>query len=305
MLIQFINECFNGLISESLFVDNKLILISFVAFLTLSIGSYLNVVIFRTPILHEIQTAQVLKEEFDVERRLSDKAKMVLGSSNRSVCLDCGEQLGVRDNIPLLSYLFNLGKCRHCGAKISAQYPLIEALMLGLGTFLFVELFDSVLSLAYFACLVWVASGIVIAIVDFKEKTINDCHNFVHLISFACFISLSFGDKDVLSVYTDSGLVTCLFMLAATIIAKLKNEPQGVGEGDLPIIFQSSCIVFLFNESSTAALNEGAMLCILMFGFFVLTAIFKSFIDGFFDRHIPMAPALVATNAYSLYTHFI
>ena len=44
----------------------------------------------------------------------------------RSRCPDCGRTLGVPDLIPLLSWLFLRGRCRHCGAKIPARYFLAE-----------------------------------------------------------------------------------------------------------------------------------------------------------------------------------
>ncbi|MFH0854316.1 MAG: prepilin peptidase [bacterium] len=69
--------------------------------LGLCVGSFLNVVIFR---IHEGRN-------------------FIKG---RSKCLKCGNELEWYDNIPLLSYIFLKGKCRHCGIKISAQYPAVE-----------------------------------------------------------------------------------------------------------------------------------------------------------------------------------
>ena len=69
----------------------------------LLVGSFLNVVIFRVP-----------KEESVVK--------------TRSHCMTCGYQLAWYDLVPLFSWLFLRGKCRKCGAKISAQYPIIEGL---------------------------------------------------------------------------------------------------------------------------------------------------------------------------------
>lgn len=68
----------------------------------LLIGSFLNVVIFRVP-----------KKE--------SVAKV------RSHCMSCGYQLQWYDLIPLFSWIFLKGRCRKCGEKISAQYPIIEA----------------------------------------------------------------------------------------------------------------------------------------------------------------------------------
>ena len=45
-----------------------------------------------------------------------------------SACPQCGTPIAPRDNIPVVSYLALRGRCRHCGARISAQYPLTEAL---------------------------------------------------------------------------------------------------------------------------------------------------------------------------------
>ena len=46
----------------------------------------------------------------------------------RSHCPACGHTLGAGELIPVLSWLILKGKCRHCGAKISARYPLTELL---------------------------------------------------------------------------------------------------------------------------------------------------------------------------------
>lgn len=67
------------------------------------IGSFLNVCIYRIP----------------------EKENIV---KVRSHCMNCGHLLQWYELVPLLSYLFLGGKCRKCKAKISAQYPLVEAL---------------------------------------------------------------------------------------------------------------------------------------------------------------------------------
>src|SRR3712207_6125125 len=45
-----------------------------------------------------------------------------------SRCPRCGTAIKPGDNVPLLSYLLLRGRCRHCGAPISARYPAVEAL---------------------------------------------------------------------------------------------------------------------------------------------------------------------------------
>jgi leader peptidase (prepilin peptidase)/N-methyltransferase len=73
------------------------------AVLGLIVGSYLNVVIYRLP----------------------RRASTILP---RSRCPGCSAAIGALDNVPVLSYLWLRGRCRHCGAAISVRYPAIELL---------------------------------------------------------------------------------------------------------------------------------------------------------------------------------
>ncbi len=74
----------------------------FVFVFGLTIGSFLNCLIWR---LHSGQSMW-----------------------NRSACPKCHEKIIWYDNVPVLSYLLRLGKCRHCGKRISLQYPIVEFL---------------------------------------------------------------------------------------------------------------------------------------------------------------------------------
>lgn len=76
----------------------------FVWLLGLCIGSFLNVVIYRLP------------------------QGMSVGQPTWSFCPGCRQGIAWYDNIPLLSWLLLRGRCRRCGAAISLQYPIVEAL---------------------------------------------------------------------------------------------------------------------------------------------------------------------------------
>jgi leader peptidase (prepilin peptidase)/N-methyltransferase len=67
----------------------------------LLIGSFLNVVAYRLP-----RGLSIVKP--------------------RSRCTTCGEEVRPYDNVPVLSWLFLRGRCRHCGETISARYPAVE-----------------------------------------------------------------------------------------------------------------------------------------------------------------------------------
>ncbi len=50
---------------------------------------------------------------------------------DRSACDACGHVLGVVDLLPVVNWIVSLGRCRYCGVKVSAFYPLIELAALG------------------------------------------------------------------------------------------------------------------------------------------------------------------------------
>ncbi len=84
--------------------------------LGLVVGSFLNVVIARLP--------RMIEREFDSQ---ADVAAFNL-STPASHCPACLTPLTWRDKWPLLSFLWLRGRCRHCGAAISWQYPAVELL---------------------------------------------------------------------------------------------------------------------------------------------------------------------------------
>jgi leader peptidase (prepilin peptidase)/N-methyltransferase len=47
-------------------------------------------------------------------------------ATGRSRCPECGAQIAAYDNVPILSWLLLRGRCRSCGERISARYPLVE-----------------------------------------------------------------------------------------------------------------------------------------------------------------------------------
>jgi len=95
--------------------------------LGLIVGSFLNVVILRLPakLMHgwRTQSRELL------ELSPGDEAEAPPGIVREpSHCPKCKHPLGALENIPLVSWLVLRGRCKHCGTRISAQYPLVELL---------------------------------------------------------------------------------------------------------------------------------------------------------------------------------
>ncbi|MEW6377604.1 MAG: prepilin peptidase [Thermodesulfobacteriota bacterium] len=110
------------------------------------VGSFLNVCIFRLP-----------KEESII--------------TPGSHCPHCKNPIRFYDNIPLVSYLLLMGKCRHCHGTISFQYPLVEGMTALSSLFLFIKFGPSLNYLLYFS---FVAALIVITVIDLYYQIIPD-----------------------------------------------------------------------------------------------------------------------------------
>lgn len=104
-------------------LDNPVLLYPLLLLLGLLVGSFLNVVIHRLPLM--------LKREWRREcaelqgQPVAEETPFNL-CQPRSRCPHCHHQLGVLDNIPLLSWLWLRGRCRYCRAPIAKRYPLVE-----------------------------------------------------------------------------------------------------------------------------------------------------------------------------------
>jgi len=92
---------------------------------SLCIGSFLNVVVYRLPLMMEQSWQQEYLEYFEPEKPQPQAAVFNLAVP-RSACPHCKHQLAAKDNIPLLSWLLLKGKCRYCQAPVSTRYPLLE-----------------------------------------------------------------------------------------------------------------------------------------------------------------------------------
>jgi len=96
----------------------------------LCIGSFLNVVIHRLPVMMErAWRADCAELE---GREPAPEAPRYNLLTPRSQCPGCGGAIRAWQNVPVLSFVFLKGKCRKCGARISLRYPAVE-LLAGLG----------------------------------------------------------------------------------------------------------------------------------------------------------------------------
>jgi leader peptidase (prepilin peptidase)/N-methyltransferase len=112
------------------FQESTALLVGSAFLLSLLIGSFLNVVIHRLPIMLDRQWRAQAKEMLadpaspaPATEREPERYNLVVP---RSACPHCGAPILVHQNIPVVSWLLLGGKCASCKARISPRYPIVE-----------------------------------------------------------------------------------------------------------------------------------------------------------------------------------
>lgn len=182
-------------------------IIILIAALGMCIGSFMNVCIYRIP---------------------SPKSIM---NPSRSICPSCNTPIRSYDNIPVLSYMWLKGRCRHCHAPISLRYPLVEVMggFLALGIFLKFGL--TLEGLIYFA---FTAALLVITFIDIDHRIIPDVITLpfipIGLLSSLALPAMSFSDS-VLGLLVGGG---SLLLIAWSY--HLITKKEGMGGGDIKLL---------------------------------------------------------------------
>ena len=102
--------------------------ITFVFLISLLIGSFLNVVIYRVPIMMKHEWGRDAAEYFEDTEEMAKLEKMETFNLVKpdSTCPKCSHKILAWENIPVISWIYLKGKCSGCKASISARYPIIE-----------------------------------------------------------------------------------------------------------------------------------------------------------------------------------
>lgn len=141
------------------------------ALLGLVIGSFLNVVIHRLPLVLERDWRRQCHELLSPGEPAPDEGPAFNLLRPRSACPSCRTPIRARHNIPLLGYLVLGGRCAACRAPISVRYPLVEA---GTGVLSALVVLRFGLSLEAAGALLLVWSLIALAVIDLDHQILPD-----------------------------------------------------------------------------------------------------------------------------------
>ncbi len=138
--------------------------------LGLVVGSFLNVVIYRLPLMMESRWRKECCELLEVEKEAQGDAPLTLATPN-SHCPQCKSAIKPWQNIPVLSYALLGGKCGACGSKISIRYPLVEIATAALTVALLVQYNASP---ALLGAMIFTWSLVALTVIDIDHQLLPD-----------------------------------------------------------------------------------------------------------------------------------
>lgn len=221
-----------------LFKQDLTFFVTTVFFLGLIVGSFLNVVIYRLPIMFKREwrkdCCNYLEENY--------KANIQLDSSSEpkepfnlitpdSTCPSCGHKIRAWENIPLISYIFLKAKCSNCKTAISFRYPFIELLSAGLAALC---AWHFGFSAAGLSAIVLSWALISLALIDYDTQYLPDQITLPFLwIGLILNLNNTFTDINSAVVGAIAGYLT---LWCVHHIFKLITKKDGMGYGDFKLL---------------------------------------------------------------------
>ena len=204
------------------------------------VGSFLNVVILRLPVMMENewrrQCAELGAGDHDdspPEAAVSEQNAVAPFNliAPRSRCPHCGHTIRAIDNIPIISYLLLRGRCAACRHPISARYPIIEGVT-GLLSMVVAWHFGFTWEALAALFLTWAL--VALSVIDFDHQLLPDTITIPFL-----WIGLVLG---LLALFTDirsaviGAIVGYLSLWSIYQLFKLLTGKEGMGYGDFKLL---------------------------------------------------------------------
>lgn len=221
-----------------LFKQDLTFFVSTIFILGLLVGSFLNVVIYRLPVMFKrewrVDCCQYLEENYSAKIEL-DTSKEPSESFNLvkpdSTCPRCGHKIRAWENIPVISYIFLKAKCSNCNTPISLRYPMVEifsAVTVSLCAWHFG------FSLAGFAAIVLTWALISLALIDYDTQYLPDQITLPFL-----WLGLLLNLNETFTTIESSiigAVAGYLSLWSIHHLFKLITKKEGMGYGDFKLL---------------------------------------------------------------------
>jgi leader peptidase (prepilin peptidase)/N-methyltransferase len=225
--------------------------------LGLVVGSFLNVVIYRLPVMMNRSWIRECKEHSG-EAADPDEQQPFNLLTPASRCPQCNHRVSAAENIPVISYLFLKGRCSGCGTAISMRYPLVE---LSTAILSVITALHFGYSMQTLAALGFTWALIPLFLIDFDHQILPDSITLPLLWSGLLFSLFNlFVDSHTSIVGAVAGYLSLWTIFH---VFKLLTGKEGMGYGDFKLLgalgawvgWQSLPVVILFSSVVGAAIG--------------------------------------------------
>ena len=214
----------------SYFINNPTALYLAVGLFSLCIGSFLNVVIYRTPKMMEQEWRTDCQLFLHPEQPVIDESKLSL-SKPASTCPKCQTKIRWYQNIPVIRWRALRGKCGSCQNPITIRYPLIE-LLTALCSLVIVAVFGPTLQMLFGLLLTWTL--IALTFIDFDTQLLPDRYTLT-------LAALGLGINSY-AIYTSPTsaiwgyIIGFLCLWIVYYLFKIITGKEGMGYGDFKLL---------------------------------------------------------------------
>lgn len=202
----------------------------FFVWATLSVGSFLNVAIYRLPVMLRRDWRAQAYEVLEMDAPAEEGPAFNL-MTPRSRCPKCAAPIAAWHNIPLLSWLLLRGRCARCQAPISIRYPLIE-LLTAVASILVIAKFGYTWVGAAGVVFVWIL--IVLTCIDLDAKLLPDGLT-LPLLWLGLLVNVFGGFTDLASAVIGA-VAGYLVLWSIYWTFKLLTHREGMGYGDFKLL---------------------------------------------------------------------
>ncbi|MDP1603232.1 MAG: prepilin peptidase [Legionella sp.] len=215
------------MMDSQIFELNSFLFYTLIALTALAVGSLLNVIIYRLPLMLKSEFINECRCLLNLEAPPDNNLNLFFP---RSFCPSCKKTIKAIHNIPVLSYLLLRGRCRYCSHPISRRYPLVEALSCLLAIFATWH-FGFNLTLLFALLLIWILIALTFIDLDHQLLPDNLTLSLLWLGLFANTQSLFVPLQEAIFSAAGAYLVLWLFIRIYYLI----TGKIGMGNGDFKL----------------------------------------------------------------------
>lgn len=187
-------------------MDFSVLLLVYICIIGACVGSFLNVCIYRIP-----ENRSII--------------------SPGSACPSCGKSIPFYLNIPVISWIMLLGKCRYCRTGISFRYPMIEALTAAFAALCYLR-FGLTLEMVYW--FVFISTLLTLSFIDIDHQILPDIITLPGIILFASSMFIvpeMTVSKTLIGIFAGGG-----FLYAVAYFYAVIKKREGMGGGDIKLL---------------------------------------------------------------------